>query len=124
MTTNIYILICPLDGQIKYVGKANDPKRRLKDHMLDFRSRLGEFKRTKWLRDLYVAGLKPEMEIIDVVDMKDWKYWESCWIGYFKFIGCQLVNSSTGGNGLSVAGPNTFQKGRKPWNLGMKKAKI
>lgn len=73
MTTNIYILICPLTQEIKYIGKANNPKRRVKDHMLDFRSRLGEFKKTKWLRELFVAGLKPEMEIIDIVDMETWK---------------------------------------------------
>lgn len=123
MTTNIYILICPISKQIKYVGKANDPKRRLKDHMIDFRSRLGEFEKTKWLLELYRKNLKPEMEIVDTVDMNDWKKWEQFWIEYFISIGCILVNSGKGGNGLSTANEQSFKQGNRPWNYGLKMKK-
>lgn len=120
MTTYIYILICPIDHEIKYVGKANDPKRRLRDHYTDFRARLCEFKRAKWLRDLFEANLKPEMEIIDEIEMDKWKYWETWWIQYFKSIGCKLLNSASGGNGLTTASATSFQKGNTPWNKGLK----
>lgn len=121
MKTYIYILICPLTKQVRYVGKSNDPKRRLRDHMIDFRTRLGEFAKTTWLLELYRRDLKPEMEVVDTIPIGDWKYWEQFWIEYFKSIGCKLVNSGKGGNGLSVANSQTFKKGNIPWNLGKKK---
>jgi hypothetical protein len=120
MITYIYILICPIDQEIKYVGKANNPQRRLRDHMKDFRSRLGEFKKTAWLLKLYQQGLKPDMEIVDEVEIDKWKEMESFWIAYFKSIGCNLLNSGKGGNGLSVATNTSFQVGQKPWNKGLK----
>ena len=124
MKTHIYVLICPLSKEVRYVGKSNDPQRRLKDHMIDFRTRLGEFKKVTWLRGLFEKKLKPEMEIIDTIDMNDWKYWEQWWIEYFKYLGFSLVNSKSGGNGLSVGNHQTFKKGNIPWNYGLKKKKI
>lgn len=121
MKTYIYILICPLTKQVRYVGKSNDPKRRLKDHMIDFRNRQGEFAKTTWLLDLYTQNLKPDMEIAEEVDMSEWKEKEKYWIDYYKSMGCDLVNSKSGGNGLSVGNYQTFKKGNIPWNLGKKK---
>lgn len=88
--------------------------------MIDFRTRLGEFAKTTWLLELYRQNKKPEMEIVDTVKMEDWKYWESWWIEYFKSIGCKLVNSGKGGNGLSVANSQSFKKNNIPWNKGLK----
>lgn len=111
-----------MSRQVKYVGKANDPKRRGKDHMIDFRTRLGEFRKVKWLSELKVRKLKPEMEVVDTVDMEHWKYWEQWWIEYLKSIGCDLLNYNKGGQGLSVGNEQTFKKGNIPWNLGRRRA--
>lgn len=119
MQTAIYILICPIDGHVKYVGKSNDPVRRLKDHMLDFRVRLGEFRKVKWLSDLHKKNMKPQIQVVDVVDTTEWKYWEKWWIQYMRSLGFSLFNDKRGGNGLTMGNNQTFKKGNVPWNLGL-----
>lgn len=73
-TTFIYCLICPVDGLLRYVGKANNPAKRLKDHCLDFRCMDGN--KASWILTLRRRGLKPEMMIVDEVEIFDWKFWE------------------------------------------------
>lgn len=120
MKTYIYILICPISKEIRYVGKSNDPERRLKDHMKDFRTRQGEFRKVSWLLSLYEKNMKPEMQIVDTVDMEEWKEKEQFWINHYKSIGVDLVNTKSGGNGLSVANSQSFKKNNIPWNKGLK----
>jgi hypothetical protein len=113
MITNIYVLICPLDGQAKYIGKSNNPERRLRDHMTDFRT---EYNKGRWIRMLKHQKLKPILEVIDEVSIDNWQYWEQWWIEYFKSLGIKLLNYNKGGNGLSVGNHNTFKAGNKPKN--------
>jgi hypothetical protein len=89
--------------------------------MKDFRTRLGEFRKVTWLLSLYQKDLKPEMEIVDTVDMEEWKEKEKFWINHYKSTGADLVNNKSGGNGLSIGNIQTFKKGNIPWNCGLKK---
>jgi len=103
MTTFIYILICPFDGLVKYVGKSNDPNKRVKDHMLDFRCM--DLNKAVWIRKMKSNKMKPEMIVIDEVSSFDWKYWEQWWCIYFKSLGFKLFNTRSR-NGLTYA--NSF----------------
>ncbi len=116
--TYIYILICPLDGRIKYVGKSNNPNKRLKDHLLDFRCM--DLNKAMWIRNLKAQKLKPRLEIIDEVHSDDWKNKEEYWCKYFKELGYELFNTRSR-NGLTYKNSTTFQPGNKPWNYGIKK---
>ena len=61
--TSIYALLCPDTRAVRYIGKANDPARRLKTHIRDARRR-----RTPvylWLRRLHAEGKAPILEIIE-----------------------------------------------------------
>lgn len=120
MTTFIYILICPMDGFVKYVGKSNNPEKRLKDHLLDFRCM--DLHKAMWLKELRTKKIKPRLEVIDEVDSFEWKEKESFWCKYFKGYGYTLFNSRSK-NGLTFANSKTFKKGNIPWNLGIKKVK-
>jgi hypothetical protein len=113
MTTFIYILICPIDGLVKYVGKANNPAKRLKDHMLDFRCM--DFHKATWIRQLKLLKKKPELIIVDEIESFEWKYWEAFWCEYFKSLGYKLFNVRSR-NGLTFANSKTFRKGNIPWN--------
>jgi len=108
MITYIYVLICPIDEQLKYIGKANSPERRVKDHLTDFRG--CEYDKALWIRKLKAQKLKPELLIISEVEMENWKEEERFYIEYFKYLGIKLVNSKPGGNGLSVGNHMTFKK--------------
>lgn len=107
-TTYIYALICPLDNQVKYIGKSNDPQRRARDHMSDWRG--AEYKKLLWLRNLKSRGLKPILELIEEVSLEMWKYWETFWIAYYRYIGASLLNVESGGQGLTVGNHQTFKK--------------
>lgn len=107
--TYIYGLICPIDGNLKYVGKSNNCERRLRDHMTDFRG--CEYEKSLWIRTLKVKKLKPELFIIQECHIDEWKREEEFWIGYFKSLGINLLNKHSGGNGLSVADYSSFKPG-------------
>jgi len=115
--THIYILICPITKHIKYVGKSNSPKRRAKDHMLDFRG--VPVDRMLWLDEIKRRKLKPILEVIDTINIEEWKYWEEFWISYFKSIGAELFNKRSG-NGLTYSNSQTFKIGHIPYNKGRK----
>lgn len=46
-TTFIYGLTCPRTGNVRYVGKSSDPKKRLRRHLQD--APLARYHRECWL---------------------------------------------------------------------------
>lgn len=117
--TNIYILIDPTTNQIRYVGKANNIKERLQNHKNRCRD-ANTYKR-HWINKLRLKGLYPELEVIDIVPISEWKYWEKFWISYYKSIGCKLTNTTSGGDGLNCGNKTSFKRGQIPWNKGTAK---
>ena len=113
MTTKIYALICPMDGEVKYIGKSNNPEKRLKDHLLDFRCM--DLHKAQWVRLLKAQKKRPILVVLDEVDLFDWKFWEEWWCSYFKSLGFTLFNKRSR-NGLTYANSQTFKKGNIPWN--------
>lgn len=101
----IYILIDPTQNKLRYVGKTTDTNRRFRRHLNE--RFISDTHKDKWIRKLMDSGYKPQMEIIDKVPDNDWEYWEKFYIQYFKYIGCELTNSTKGGD----QPPST--KGRK-----------
>jgi len=75
---NIYIL--ERNGIPFYVGKAKNAVRRQHKHYLTF-------------------GTDINMEVIDIVEDKQWKFWEQYWICQFKTWGFELENKNNGGGG-------------------------
>ena len=75
---NIYIL--ERNGIPFYVGKTKNAVRRQHKHYLTF-------------------GIDIKIEIIDIVEDKQWKFWEQYWICQFKTWGFKLENKNKGGGG-------------------------
>jgi len=95
--TYIYGLIDPKSHYLRYVGKSNNPKDRLRGHMTD----KCRCHRTNWLSGLGMLGLKPQIRIIDVVPKENWKFWEKFYIAKYRSLGFKLVNGTEGGDGLN-----------------------
>ena len=90
--TFIYGLRDPRDGAMRYVGKADRPRRRLVRHVV---RRHEESAKAKWVRELFEFGLRPVLEILEEVYIDAWQDAERRWIASFD----GLLNAHDGGNG-------------------------
>ncbi len=99
-TTFIYALLDPRTKAIRYVGKADDPQKRLGDHLRQ--CKCGESYRAHWLRQLLRNGLKPLLEVVDEVAQAEWAAVECAYVTFYKEQGCELVNATPGGDGTGA----------------------
>lgn len=58
----VYVLICPFDGSVKYVGCSKKPEVRFNQHMSENPS--NHVKRGKWVIRMKTEGVKAKMDII------------------------------------------------------------
>ncbi len=98
--TFIYSLSDPITSDVRYIGKANNPKRRYANHLFAF----DNFHKSRWIKSLLNKELKPILEIIDEVPITEWQFWEQHYISLYKSWGFNLTNISTGGDGGGVFG--------------------
>ena len=58
-----------------------------------------------WIQSLVRSGLIPEIRIIEEIpDDRDWESREIHWIAHYKYIGCDLTNFTSGGEGAASYG--------------------
>lgn len=92
----IYALIDPRDGAVRYIGKANDSAKRLMSHIRDSRR---ESRRTPvyvWMRKLTKLGMVPGFTVLEVT--ADWKEVERRYIAEARARGDRLLNVADGGD--------------------------
>ena len=89
----IYVLTDPRDNTVRYVGKSNDPARRLAEHVSSD---------LPWLVDLKASGLAPVMRIMDRASVDEWERAEQYWITFYSTRG-RLLNTEVGGRGYAHA---------------------
>ena len=94
LSAQIYGLYCPKTGALRYVGKANDAKRRLKSHLRDAKRRNTPV--CLWISGLVREGLAPRMEVI--LSSTDWVTDERSEIRKAIERGADLLNMAPGGN--------------------------
>lgn len=127
MPTTVYLLSDPRNNAPRYVGiTTRSLEKRLVRH-LNLENREIDH-RSNWVRQLKSLGLKPMIEQLAVVEDSIRTEAEQGWINFFRQIGADLVNSTSGGGGLFNPSPETREKLRQK-SLGKKlseqtKAKI
>lgn len=94
-TTVIYGLKCPLTEQIHYVGKADVPEMRLRQHLASPTNRASR----EWISALAARGLVPELVILERVPVGEWQRAEREWITRLRLDGHDLTNVHGGGEG-------------------------
>ena len=109
-TTNIYVLIDPITNMVRYVGKANDVSQRYRAHLN--RARKHQIHKKNWIEKLKNKGLKPIIEVIDIVPIEEWVFWETYWISQMKTWGFDLINYTNGGDGCTFSNQTSFKKGQ------------
>lgn len=101
----IYVLKCPSSGEIRYVGKTDNPKRRLNRHIRDSARGSSDY-RSRWIRTLLASGSKPIMEIVRTLEPhEDWQEAEIAEIKIHRERGCRLTNCTDGGDGAALIDP-------------------
>jgi hypothetical protein len=91
----IYGLIDPRNGQLRYIGKSENGLKRAQD---PHSPRCGN-----WLKQLKKLGLNVEIEILEELPNASHEILneaEVFWIGYFKMVGVNLTNLTSGGDGV------------------------
>ena len=121
-TVYIYTLEHPITEEIRYVGKTKNPKMRFHNHCNKLHNEKSH--KRNWINKLKKEGLKPKMKILDEVLESEWKFWERFWINQLKQWNFNLVNHTSGGDGLTLGNETSFKKGNIPWNYGTAKPKI
>lgn len=95
MNTNIYMLIDPRTEEPRYVGKANDPEKRLKGHL---RNPLKSLR--SWFDELALDALRPVMRVSAVIlERIDGVAMERQIIAELRAAGYLLLNANRGGGG-------------------------
>jgi len=84
---------------IKYIGKTKDIKKRYYRHIFDAKTKTKLSKRDAWIKSLLVKNERPIIEILDEVEVDNWKFWEKYWINQFRVWGFNLKNMTDGGEG-------------------------
>ena len=108
----IYGLADPETGDIRYIGKSIRPVGRLRDHIND----QSLCHRTNWIRSLKSRGLDPELIVLESVQGEwPWQEAERFWIQYAKGHGCNLVNGTSGGDGVSDLPAESRERIRTAW---------
>lgn len=98
----IYKLIDPETEEVRYIGKTNNPRTRLNNHICHSKKNRGKRHVVNWICSLLNKGLKPKLQVIEECKINDWKERETFWISHFKQ-NSDITNHGKGGensNGL------------------------
>lgn len=106
----IYALLDPYTREKRYIGKTNDPERRMKQHLEAPLS--DQTRRARWIRLLQRNSVDPIMKIIETVPIGgDENERERYWIDYYR-VRSPLTNLTDGGDG-GKRSPETIAKLRE-----------
>jgi hypothetical protein len=120
-TTYIYTLTDPTNGSVRYVGKSDNPEKRLNSHIYETKTHPERSDhKNNWIRSLLFMGVKPTVEIIDEISVDNWEFWELHYYQLYKSWGFDLTNDSRyigiGSTALTLEQKNKIPKTRKPFS--------
>lgn len=93
----IYGLIDPITKELRYVGKTYDLRIRYNEHLSNLKR---NSHKNNWINKLISNGMRPEIYCFEEFDLEGKAYEaEEFYISYFRGIGCNLTNNSSGGRG-------------------------
>ena len=93
LISGIYALKCPSTGEVRYVGKSKNIKKRFSAHCMA--GTKSGYPVSFWIDKLRKLGLRPVLEVLletENVDEEEIKF-----IAHYRAIGCNLLNLHSGG---------------------------
>lgn len=110
--TAIYGLTDPDTQMVRYVGKAENPKRRLQQHLAPFHLKF-KTKKNSWIKSLLAEGKNPELILLSEVEESEANAEERRIISLLKDCGFDLTNGTNGGDGGAVTDPEAKERIRQ-----------
>lgn len=100
--THIYTLADPIAPEIvRYVGVAQEPRKRLAVHIAHAKADPLATRRSMWLADMLMVGRRPTLTLLATAPSRAEAYAiEQHHIAKFRSMGLDLLNSTDGGGGL------------------------
>lgn len=96
----IYSMVHPITREIRYCGgTVQNVSVRLSNHIFTAKSGKYNHHCACWIKSLLNNGLKPEIIIIQKLDIRYFFLIEIVWIYWFRKMGVRLTNSTIGGEG-------------------------
>jgi hypothetical protein len=99
----IYSLSDPRTGEIRYIGKTNNIKKRLKRHLSNDSLNDNTY-RSNWIISLLRDEIVPEIKVVGEFPKEDINEKEIYYIDLYKKEGYNLTNHSIGGDGYNWTG--------------------
>ncbi len=106
----IYEILDPRDGSVRYIGKANNSAKRFKQHMRETRYRTPLY---DWIAKLRAEGLVPSFRVALVCTAADWRECEKSAIASARATGARLLNVADGGDEPYCSPETRAANGRK-----------
>lgn len=94
-TAEIYELIDPRDGSVRYIGKATDSQKRLKSHLRETRRVTPLY---QWIAKLRGLGMAPTVRVRLTCGIDEWEAAERAAIAQGRADGWRLLNVADGGD--------------------------
>lgn len=91
----IYALLDPVDGSVRYIGKARDSAKRFAGHLREVRRRSPLY---DWVGKLRASGLVPVLAVLETCSEANWKERERFHIADGRARGLRLLNLADGGD--------------------------
>lgn len=96
-TIYIYGLVDPRTDEVRYIGKTNNPKRRLQCHIDRARQRVSNNHKNNWIRKLLSLGMRPQIKVLRICTPDNWAQAEIELIAEARSKGVRLTNILKGG---------------------------
>lgn len=91
----IYALLDPGTLDPKYIGLT---RRSLKERLSEHNKEKHICKKTSWVQSLRAQGVRPIIELVDLVAVSEADFWEQHYISLYRSWGFDLKNSTLGGD--------------------------
>ena len=113
MSNVIYGLIDPNTNELRYIGYSCNVAKRYRAHHYISNLKSKTYK-NNWIKSLIKIGQKPELIILEIYKTpEELPRAEIEMIEYYKFIGCNLTNWHSGGNGWTKGQKHTEETRKK-----------
>lgn len=116
ITTFIYALSDPRTNEVRYVGKANNPKSRYSRHVCAAKEKTS-CHRLAWINGLHKVAMLPVLSILEECQQDVWGERETFWISQFP----NLTNQLDGGKFCPMSDPAIVAKMKETKRLNPQK---